>query len=247
MSKIKFSRSFIALITVLLTGIFAVQSFAQANSPGCNTWNGIGSVTLAPNVSSGMISQNLFAGETLRATFTLATPGTATVSLSGSGMGIDIATFSSGSVALNLTVPSDGVYANVLAGNSAGSSASVNVTYSCNPPGGANAGTDDYVEAGFGDGRINFRDAAAPIAVYPYRDTNGSGFDIYNVEGAFLLRVTADDLLNLPIVDSLNTITVRDAFGDGYRVTAPQYNGKTYILEFVAPVTGIGYTSWEED
>ena len=61
------------------------------------------------------------------------------------------------------------------------------------------------------------------------------------------MRLTASDLLNLPIVDSEAGIIISRIAGESYQVSAPQYNGKTYILQFPTPLSGVDYVSWEQD
>jgi len=247
MSKIKLLRILVPVI-IILSGTFAFQSTAQGSSPGCGVWNGIGSFPVPVGTGLGVTSRQLFAGEVLSATFTLPAPGTAQVQIDGTqGVGVSSATLASGSITLSVTIPADGTYTEVVARYVSGTAANINVTYSCSQGAGGGGTNASAIEVGFNDGRINYLDAAAPIAVYPYSDDSGSGFDIYSVEGDLILRVTGENLLNLPLIDDVNNITVRQVFGGVYQVTAPQYNGKTYVLEFVAPVRGIGYDSWEQD
>lgn len=95
--------------------------------------------------------------------------------------------------------------------------------------------------------RINGFDAAAPIAVYP----NGNdGIDIYTIsdsEGTYAFSVNnLSDAACEGIIETQGNIIVARTSDCVYQINAPQYNGKTYVLRFDAPVTGSPYTSRED-
>ncbi|MGJ3237380.1 MAG: hypothetical protein ACFE0Q_01610 [Anaerolineae bacterium] len=226
-------------------GIFSMVPFAQAGrSVGCSLWHGLGTINKIPTEGTGITGQPLNAGEVLRAAYTLGTATSATATLeSPNGTVISQQVLTGGSISFAFVVPSDGTYT-VFARNAEPSNGTLNITYRCQAPqSGNNSGGD--APRGFSDGRINHQDGAAPIVVYPYQDDTGAGFDIYTAQGTLALRVTGAQLGALPIVDPNHNIVVSGGPGN-YQITAPQYNGKTYVLQFGEPFVNTGYTSRED-
>jgi hypothetical protein len=108
----------------------------------------------------------------------------------------------------------------------------------------------------FRDGRINNRDAAAPIVVYPVSVGGDTALHVYNPQGVLLLVVSTAELAAAPanptssvIVAQGNGVVLSSIPGtDGglWQFTASQPNGKIYTLTF-ASVTGGSYTSSETE
>lgn len=109
----------------------------------------------------------------------------------------------------------------------------------------------------FRDGRINNYDTSNPVVVYPIRDENNQvSIHIYSDTGVLLLVISAEQIANTPENPDNNIIIAEDGgisfariHGDGqgfWQVTAPQYNGKTYVLIFSELYANAGYTSYEE-
>lgn len=246
--------------SLLLVLSIAGHLSAQTNSAGCDAWDGLATNTLTnPNVFS-LNNQPYDAGDIVTATFSLNTATTASVTLESPLNTVrDNATFTSGSVTLLYTIPTDGTYT-ISVRNTGASNGSVNVSFACTPvpvtppvvppvPPATGSSANNIMPTiiGFTDARINFRDAAAPIAIYAYVDSSGRGFEIYHADGRFAYRATAEDLQGLPLYDPINDIRILAVAGGGYRITAPQYNDKTYVMEVDAPYAHIGYTSWEQE
>ncbi|MEO1287972.1 MAG: hypothetical protein AAFV93_09390 [Chloroflexota bacterium] len=240
-----------SIILILIVASYHVM--AQTASVACERWNSFGTVTIPDPGSVGFTGLGVDAGDSFSVTFSLATgTSSATVSLDvPNGNPVAQRTFTSGTVTLSYTNMSNGILS-IAAVNSASSNGDVVASnFICTSPsiggGGNNANNATHVERGFTDGRINHRDAAAPIVIYSYVDTSGRGFDIYHADGRFAYRATANDLANAPLYDSANDIRISTVAGGGYQITAPQYNGKTYVMQVDAPLANIGYTSYEQD
>jgi len=108
----------------------------------------------------------------------------------------------------------------------------------------------------FHDGRLNNRDAAAPIVVYPVSEGGATALHVYNPQGVLLLVVSAAELAAAP-ANPTSSVLVAQGNGavlsripgtDGglWQFTASQPNGKVYTLTF-ASVTGGSYTSSETE
>ncbi|MGB7340368.1 MAG: hypothetical protein WBC91_15835, partial [Phototrophicaceae bacterium] len=109
----------------------------------------------------------------------------------------------------------------------------------------------------FTDGRINDYDMSNPVVVYPVRDADDNvAIHIYSDTGVLLLVVTVADILAAPenpesniIIAESGGVSFARIRGEGqglWQVTAPQYNGKTYVLIFSELYANAGYTSYEE-
>ncbi|MGB7340373.1 MAG: hypothetical protein WBC91_15860 [Phototrophicaceae bacterium] len=252
----KNKRSLFVFLALFLLTVSQGHLFAQATSVGCTAWDNLSANTLTNPGTFSLNNQVFDAGDVVEATFTLNTATSATVNLETPSATIrDSASFTSGSVTVSYTIPSDSIYS-IIVRNTGASNGSVNVSFSCTPApvvppvtSGSASVNPSIVnnEIGFIDERINYRDAAAPIAIYSYMDSSGAGFDIYKADGTFAYRATASDLRNVPLYDSVNDIRISSIAGGGYQITAPQYNGKTYVMQVGAPYAHIGYTSWEQE
>lgn len=108
----------------------------------------------------------------------------------------------------------------------------------------------------FHDGRLNNRDAAAPIIPYPVPENRGTALHVYNPQGVLLLVVSAAELAAAP-ANPTSSVLVAQGNGvvlsripgtDGglWQFTAPQPNGKVYTLTFASATPG-SYTSSETE
>lgn len=110
-------------------------------------------------------------------------------------------------------------------------------------------------EPGFTDGRINNFDAAAPVVVYPNTVDGQTELSIYSADGTLLFVVTAEQLASASdnpaspeLIAGSNAVTLHRILGENggqWQITAPQYNGKTYVLIFTELFVDGGYTSYE--
>ena len=103
----------------------------------------------------------------------------------------------------------------------------------------------------FADGRINNWDMAAPVAVYGHDfASDHRGLVIYSNEGALLLQVHPDDLINCPTTNTLiiraKGISLYQLSSCEYQITTTTLDGtKTYNLIFKSFYPNTGYISYE--
>lgn len=109
-----------------------------------------------------------------------------------------------------------------------------------------------YLDYSFTDGRINTRDGAAPIAVYPHIVNDEVGLIIYSADGEILLIVSPQQIANAPEnpeanteIASGNNVALYRLAGGKWQINAPQYNGKTYVMIFSELFAGAEYESFE--
>lgn len=129
----------------------------------------------------------------------------------------------------------------------------VNITVDCSFTFPNNTGsTIGTVNRGFLDGRINNFDDATPIVVYGQDFGNGRGLVIYSDDGAFIMAITPEDIASVPdcptrnvLIRSYNGVSVSRLSNCHFQINALMTNGKLYVLRFLVPYAGTGYTSFE--
>jgi len=101
----------------------------------------------------------------------------------------------------------------------------------------------------FTDGRLNDRDAAAPVAVYEV-DGDLHVYAVDSSEGTLVMVVTAEEFaaVGVPevntVVEEANGIQVIRLSTGEYQINAPTASGKTYTMIFSGLAPG-NYTSFE--
>lgn len=155
-------------------------------------------------------------------------------------------TNANGTRVFTYTFPEDGIYYVRTLVDEDGPGSRATITVVCAP--GPQAPSD--LGAFAVDGRINDRDSAAPIAVYPRR--SGTSLEVLDTNGQQLLFVYAGQFALVggspatdTVVASGNGVTVIRQSNGNYAVTAPMPNGKTYVLIFDIIASPIEYTSYE--
>ncbi len=106
------------------------------------------------------------------------------------------------------------------------------------------------------DGRINYRDAGAPVIVYGHDGEKGRGLVLYSPQGVPLLQVTAEQIAAVADCPDTNTLIAKAGAIEVYRLSSCLYQVnalsldgmKTYVLIFDQLTTqrGAYYLSYEQ-